>query len=174
MFTSRAEYRLLLNHGSAELRLAEHSRRHGLLSAARLNRIESKRQRIQEWIARLESTRSEGVSYATALRRDRSAALPPDLLQESREVREEVIYRVVYQGYLERELRQISKLSHAEKMRIPDDINYLIIKGLRKECALKLNEIRPSTVGQAGRVSGVNPADLTVLMVAIAAGRGGN
>jgi tRNA uridine 5-carboxymethylaminomethyl modification enzyme len=174
MFTSRAEYRLLLNHGSAELRLAAHARRHGLLSSSRLERIEAKRQRILDWIGRLESMRSEGVSFATALRRDRSAALPPALMVESREVREEVIYRVVYQGYLEREVRQINKLSHAEQMRIPKDINYLTIKGLRKECALKLTEIRPSTVGQAGRVSGVNPADLTVLMVAIAAGRGGS
>lgn len=174
MFTSRAEYRLLLNHGSAELRLAEHARRHGLLSSGRLDRIESKRRRILEWIERLESMRNEGVSVATALRRDRSATLPSALRDESREVREEVVYRVVYQGYLERELRQISKLSHAEQMRIPKDINYLQIKGLRKECALKLSEIRPSTVGQAGRVSGVNPADLTVLMVAIVAARGGN
>ncbi len=174
MFTSRAEYRLLLNHGSAELRLADHARRHGLLSTGRLDRIESKRRRISEWIVRLESTRSEGVSFATALRRDRAAALPAELMNESREVREEVIYRVVYQGYLEREMRQINKLSHAEQMRIPKEINYMVIRGLRKECALKLNEIRPSTVGQAGRVSGVNPADLTVLMVAIAAGRGGN
>lgn len=172
MFTSRAEYRLLLNHGSAELRLATHARQHGLLTGSRLDRIEAKRQLIVTWVNRLESTRVEGVSYATALRRDRAASLPAELLAEGREVREEVVYRVVYQGYMERELRQIHKLSHAEQMRIPKDCNYLNIRGLRKECAQKLAEIRPATVGQAGRVSGVNPADLTVLMVAIAAGRG--
>jgi tRNA uridine 5-carboxymethylaminomethyl modification enzyme len=138
-----------------------------------LERIEAKRQRIINWVDRLESTRVEGVSYATALRRDRAAALPEALLAEPREVRDEVIYRIVYQGYMDRELRQIHRLSHAEQMRIPKDINYMTIKGLRIECAQKLSEIRPGTVGQAGRVSGVNPADLTVLMVAIAAGRGG-
>jgi tRNA uridine 5-carboxymethylaminomethyl modification enzyme len=174
MFTSRAEYRLLLNHGSAELRLSEHAQRHRLLSSSRLERIEAKRKRIANWVDRLENTRVEGVSYATALRRDRDAALPAELLTEAREVRDEVIYRVVYQGYMDRELRQIQRLSHAEQMRIPKDCNYLEIKGLRKECAQKLAEIRPTTVGQAGRVSGVNPADLTVLMVAIAAGRGGS
>ena len=173
MFTSRAEYRLLLNHSSAELRLSHHASRFGLLSPSRLARIEAKRKRIHDWCGALESQRIDGVSYATALRRDREAPLPEGLQAEPREIKSEVIYRIVYQGYMEREQRQIEKLSHAEQIRIPESINYLTIKGLRKECAQKLAEIRPATVGHAGRVSGVSPADLTVLMVAIVASREG-
>ena len=108
-----------------------------------------------------------------ALRRDREAPLLEGLQAEPREIKSEVVYRIVYQGYMEREQRQIEKLSHAEQIRIPESINYRTIKGLRKECAQKLAEIRPTTVGHAGRVSGVSPADLTVLMVAIVAGREG-
>ncbi len=89
------------------------------------------------------------------------------------EVREEVLYRIRYQGYLQREERQIEKLQHAERIRIPASFNYLAIPGLRRESALKLVDFKPFTLGQASRISGVNPSDIGILMVAIAAGRGG-
>ncbi len=175
MFTSRAEHRLLFNHGSAELRLGHHARANGLVSPTRLARIEEKRKRILQWNHQLETQRSpfgEGT-WAEGIRRNRSgAALPPDLSHGAAAIRDEVLYRVAYQGYLAREVRQIEKLSHVEQVRLPVSVNYLEIRGLRKESALKLAEIRPMTLGQASRISGVNPADISVLLIWLQAGRG--
>lgn len=174
MFTSRAEHRLLFNHGSAELRLAHHAKAHGLVSASRVTRVEEKRQRIEGWVSRLETLRTPVGTYAEILRRDAStSALPADFMRESQPVREEVLYRVRYQGYLARELRQIEKLSAIENIRIPATIDYGQVRGLRKESSLKLADLRPMTLGQASRISGVNPADISVLMVWIAARREG-
>ncbi len=174
MFTSRAEHRLLFNHASAELRLAHHARQHGLISSARSNRIELKRRAILEWIKRLETTRdSTGSTWGEAVRRDRHTVLPEDFKREDPAVQQEVLYRVSYQGYLAREERQIEKLSRIEGVRIPTTINYLSLRGLRKESALKLAEIQPMTLGQASRISGVNPADIALLMISIEASREG-
>jgi tRNA uridine 5-carboxymethylaminomethyl modification enzyme len=174
MFTSRAEHRLLFNHGSAELRLAHHARRYGLITSTRLARIEAKRQRIAHWIDRLEKTRVSGVTWADSVRRDRATGvLPEDFLRESEMIRDEVLYRIAYSGYLVREERQIERWSQIEKIKINSDVNYLEIRGLRKESAQKLAELRPMTLGQASRVSGVNPADINVLMVWLRAARAG-
>ncbi len=168
MFTSRAEHRLLFNHGSAELRLGHHASAHGLLSGSRLARIEAKQKEVGEWVRILETQRQGGKTWADLLRRGEAVEnLPPDFLNAPVTVRDEVLYRVRYQGYLLREQRQIEKLSHIEKIRIPADLNYSVVKGLRKESALKLGALKPFTLGQASRVSGVNPADISILMVYI-------
>lgn len=173
MFTSRAEYRLLFNHGSAELRLAHHAKRHNLLSHSRLDRIEAKRERIAKWLNFFETVAAGGGTWAQLVRRSgKTAALPAEFLLESVPVREEVLYRVLYQGYLIREERQIEKFSQIEKIRIPSSFDFRALPGLRKESALKLAEFKPFTLGQASRISGVNPADISILMVAIAAGKG--
>lgn len=186
MFTSRAEYRLLFNHGSAELRLAAHARTAGLLSPERLARIEAKQRSIQDWIARLESTRPEAGSEAAAggqgtwadrVRRSVSGAttepvLPTEFLALPREWRQEVLYRVGYAGYLAREERQIAKLAEVEKIRIPRDLDYKAVRGLRAEAVGKLSDMRPHSLGQASRISGVTPADIGILMVWIEARRG--
>lgn len=173
MFTSRAEHRLLFNHGSAELRLAHHARAHGLVPASRLARIEAKRSRIAEWIGRFETERHEGRAWAEHVRRNPENPLLPDAFgNESAEVRSEVLYRISYQGYLEREERHIAKLANIERIRIPDDINYLSLRGLCIESAQKLAHFKPMTLGQASRISGVSPADISVLMVRIEAGGG--
>jgi tRNA uridine 5-carboxymethylaminomethyl modification enzyme len=171
MFTSRAEHRLLFNHGSAELRLLEHSRRHNLLSERRLNRISSKLKLIAQWENTLETTRRDsGELWGEVIRREKEAAgLPSEFLALSPEIRAEVLYRVTYRGYLEREQRQIEKQKHVEKILIPSSLDYLAIPGLRRESALKLHEFRPHNLGQASRISGVNPADISILMVRIAA-----
>jgi tRNA uridine 5-carboxymethylaminomethyl modification enzyme len=83
------------------------------------------------------------------------------------------MYRVIYKGYLEREQREVERLRHVEKIRIPLNIDYMVITGLRRESALKLSHIKPLTLGQASRMSGVNPTDISLLMVAIEAGREG-
>ena len=175
MFTSRAEHRLLLNHGSAELRLAHHAEIHNLITKSRLDRISDKASRITEWTRFLETNRYQGITWAGNVRKSgQGSPLPEDFLAERPEVRQEVLYRIVYQGYLEREMRQVERLRHVEKIRIPPTLDYLTIPGLRKESALKLANIKPLTLGQASRMSGVNPTDISLLMVAIGAGREGD
>jgi tRNA uridine 5-carboxymethylaminomethyl modification enzyme len=176
MFTSRAEHRLLLNHGSAELRLVDHARRQGLLSAGRLERIERKRAAVHHWTAFFEAQRPGGGqgTWADHLRRQTTGqgpvvALPLEFVHLGPEVRDEVIYRITYSGYLERERRLIGKLAQSERVRIPDDVDYLQVRGLRRESALKLAQIRPRTLGQASRISGVNPSDVTLLGILIEA-----
>jgi tRNA uridine 5-carboxymethylaminomethyl modification enzyme len=175
MFTSRAEHRLLLNHGSAELRLAHHAKSHKLIDGSRLNRIEDKNSRIRKWIDFLDVNRSNGDTWSNMIRREgKETPLPQDFMDETPQVRDEVLYRVTYKGYLERELRDVDRLKHVEKIRIPHGLDYLAIPGLRRESALKLTHIKPVTLGQASRMSGVNPTDISLLMVAIEAGREGD
>jgi tRNA uridine 5-carboxymethylaminomethyl modification enzyme len=116
-----------------------------------------------------------GSTVGETIRREENtkAVLPEEFIAESAEVQAEVTYRVKYQGYLARERRQIEKFSHIEKIQIPSTLDYSQVRGLRKESALKLTEIRPATLGQAGRISGVNPADISILMVIIEASRRG-
>ena len=174
MFTSRAEYRLLLNHGSAELRLAHHAEAHKLISSSRLARIHDKASRIRKWVEFLDSNRCNGITWATNVRRlGQESSLPDDFLRESPQIRDEVLYRITYKGYLDREQREVERLRHVEKIRIPIEIDYMAIPGLRRESAVKLSQIKPLTLGQASRMSGVNPTDVSLLMVAIEAGRGG-
>ena len=174
MFTSRAEHRLLLNHGSAELRLADHAEKHNLISKSRLSRICDKSARIGEWVRFFESNRVEGTTWAGHVRKSgQGSPLPEDFVRETPQIRHEVIYKVSYQGYLERELRQVERLKDVEKIRIPLNLDYLSIPGLRRESAVKLAHIKPLTLGQASRMSGVNPTDISLLMVAIEAGREG-
>jgi tRNA uridine 5-carboxymethylaminomethyl modification enzyme len=173
MFTSRAEYRLLFNHGSAELRLLHHADRYKLLTESRLSKINEKKKRIEHWANFFEATRFNGGTFGDLVRRHGAGEqeLPPGFAEENPFVREEVLYRVAYRGYLSRELRQIEKLREVEKIRIPGKIDYLAVRGLRRESALKLTEVRPDTLGQAGRISGVNPADISILMVLIESAR---
>ncbi len=186
MFTSRAEHRLLFNHASSELRLAHHARDFGLVSKSRLERIEAKRARIEGWIARLEASRptvGSGVgqgTWADRLRRDQGRSgenglggveLPEEFLALGDADRAEVLYRVVYAGYLERERRHVARLQDVDKVRVPADFDFDAVKGLRSESLAKLKAARPLSLGQAGRISGVNPADISILLVHLAARR---
>lgn len=191
MFTSRAEHRLLFNHGSAELRLVHHARACGLLSASRLERIEAKAGRIRDWVTRLDQTRpapGSGLGQGTwgeHLRRahagngpasevvDGRLPVPPEFDGLAEAERAEVIYRVVYAGYLAREERQVARLADVEKIRIPVDFDFTAVRGLRAESLAKLVAARPVSLGQASRISGVNPADISVLMVYLSAARRG-
>lgn len=169
MFTSRAEYRLLLNHGSAELRLAAHAARLQLLPEARLAAIQAKQRGVAHWVDWLEQNRTDGGRWGDVIRRAETLpALPADLQGLGSAIVDEVLYRVRYRGYLERELRQIEKLRDVDRIALPADLDYLTIPGLRRESAQKLQQLRPVNLGQASRISGVNPADISILMVRMA------
>jgi len=178
MFTSRAEHRLLFNHSSAELRLLHHAVDHGLLSGSRIERIKQKRDRIQYWLNIFENQRNHGVTWGDLMRRGGSGGVveveTPELFkQDAFEVRQEVIYNVVYHGYIEREYRHVKKLSQIEKIRLPANLDYLSIRGLRRECAQKLATFKPFNLGQASRISGINPSDISVLMILMESNRTG-
>lgn len=168
MFTSRAEYRLLFNHGSAELRMMEHTERHGLVSGDRLSRMKQKKADVEKWIDWLEKNRRDIASWATHIRRGvGEGELPAELRALEPETLEQVLYRTKYAGYLEREIRQIAKLKDVEKIKIPADFDYSKLNGLRLESIAKLSETKPATLAQAGRISGVNPSDISILMIAL-------
>lgn len=174
MFTSRAEHRLLFNHGSAEHRLLHHAAQHGLVDQARLDRMKAKIFQTCHWIDWIERERPGGEqgTYGDHWRRTtqgqgRAPDMPEAYQNLPESTRQEIEYRVVYRGYLEREEKQIAKLANVEKVKIPPDLDFLTIKGLRRESALKLTEIRPANLGQASRISGVNPTDISILLIFI-------
>ena len=175
MFTSRAEYRLALNHASAEIRLLPHARRCGLLGSDRLQRIEAKAKSVFSISQQFENQRIAGGTIAQALRRlpegeaVPEGILPAEFLKLSQSARQEILYRVRYKGYLEREQRMIEKMRHLENIKLPKDISYAAIRGLRIESAQKLDASKPENLGQASRISGVSPADISLLMVALRA-----
>lgn len=170
MFSSRAEHRLLFNHPSSEIRLLKHAEEHKLLSMNRLRAIKEKSELVLKWQSYLEENKLKGETFAAHIRRTRSKeSFPKELKSLSPEVQEEVFYRIAYKGYLEREKKQIEKLKHIDRVKIPKDFDYGAVKGLRAESIEKLNKIKPINLGQANRISGVNPADISILMIYIEA-----
>jgi tRNA uridine 5-carboxymethylaminomethyl modification enzyme len=174
MFTSRAEHRLLFNHGSAELRLLHHARAFNLLSPQRIARVEAKKNSINAWIKRIETERVAGHIFGDQIRSQGVDSPTPNSFDLAPpEVRQEVLYNVLYKGYIERERRHVLKLEQTEKIKIPADLDYSSVRGLRRECAQKLAAFKPYTLGQASRISGINPADISVLLVLIESTRAG-
>ena len=172
MFTSRAEHRLLLNHNSAELRLCEYAVRYGLVPQDRARRMMEKKLLVETWVNQLEAMYAPGGTYGDLIRKGGGLEdAPSELRSLSKSIRDEVHYRIRYKGYLERETRHVEKLSNVEKITIPADMVFKDIKGLRIESAQKLDKYRPANLGQASRISGVSPADISLLMIAIAARR---
>lgn len=168
MFTSRAEHRLLFNHGSAELRYLKHAEGLGLVGEDRLERIRRKKARIEAATVEWERKRIGGVTWGDHIRREGSVDdLPGGVPVACPEMLDEILYRVRYQGYMAREYRLVERMAKAESARIPLDFDYGSVKGLREESRLKLASVKPASLGQAGRISGVNPSDVTILMIAL-------
>ena len=172
MFTSRAEYRLLLRHDNADRRLTPLGRRAGSVSDADWARFERKEQGIAALQHTLQTTRSDGDTLATWLRRtevewaavcERHPALRewdarPDVV-------EQVNLEAKYSGYIDRQAAEVARFRRLEDRRIPHTFDYTAIPQLRHEAREKLSRVRPASLGQAGRVSGVTPADLAVLLL---------
>jgi tRNA uridine 5-carboxymethylaminomethyl modification enzyme len=168
MFTSRAEHRLLFNHGSSELRMLPFTVCHGLVDASRLRRMQAKADAVAGWVSRLERETTAGGTWGDVLRRGGSTGnLPADYQQLAVSWRAEIEYQILYRGYLEREMRMIDKLQRTEHVLIPADFDYEKVSGLRAESLAKLKAARPVSLGQASRISGVNPTDVTLLMLAL-------
>ena len=189
MMTSRAEYRLLLRQDNADLRLTEIGHEIGLISEERYQQLLYKKFQIKEEINRLiDTTVGASEKVQTFLKSHKSTPLQSgstlaellkrpelsyDLLNEiddnrpelPRDVAEQVNIELKYEGYINRQMRQVDQFIKLETKKIPDNIDYHDVYSLRKEAEQKLSEIRPASVGQASRISGVSPADISVLLV---------
>ena len=193
MMTSRAEYRLLLRQDNADLRLTKTGYEIGLIDEERYQKLLRKEEMIEEEIKRVSHTNvgtseqvqellkafgstplTSGTTLAELIRR-------PELSYEKLEpidiyrpdipidVKEQVNINIKYEGYIKRQMRQVEQFKKLENKKIPDDINYDEIQSLRIEAKQKLNQIRPVSIGQASRISGVSPADVSVLLVYLGA-----
>ncbi|MFM7215664.1 MAG: tRNA uridine-5-carboxymethylaminomethyl(34) synthesis enzyme MnmG, partial [Verrucomicrobiota bacterium] len=167
MFTSRAEYRLLLRQDNADLRLSGLGREVGLLPEAHHVRVVEKEASIRDELARISTTRWGQDTLEELLRRPEVAyrdlqGAPTDL---SDEVIEQVEFSVKYAGYIQRQVAEVERFRTMEEREIPEGFDFGRVPGLRNEARQKLGQIRPRTFGQASRISGVSPADLSLVLV---------
>ena len=189
MMTSRAEYRLLLRQDNADLRLTKKGYEIGLISEERYQKLLRKEELIQKEIERVEHINlgtsevvqnllkqhestplTSGTTMAELIRRpelnyEALAPVDPNRPELDCDVVEQVNINIKYDGYIKRQQRQVEQFKKLESKLIPEDINYDEIQSLRIEAKQKLNEMRPSSIGQASRISGVSPADVSVLLV---------
>ena len=189
MMTSRAEYRLLLRQDNADLRLTKKGYEIGLISEERYQKLLRKEELIQKEIERVEHINlgtseavqnllkqyestplTSGTTMAELIRRpelnyEALAPVDPNRPELDYDVVEQVNINIKYDGYIKRQQRQVEQFKKLESKLIPEDINYDEIQSLRIEAKQKLNEMRPSSIGQASRISGVSPADVSVLLV---------
>jgi len=189
MMTSRAEYRLLLRQDNADLRLSKIGYEVGLLSKERYDHVVEKERLINEEVARVKEINvgarkevqallelygsiplSNGIKLVDLIRRpeldyDKLAPIDPERPNLSDEVREEVNIYIKYEGYLTRQEKQVKQFKKLESKVLPQNINYEEVPSLRIEARQKLSKLRPANIGQASRISGVSPADISVLLV---------
>jgi len=167
MFTSRAEYRLLLRQANADYRMCEHASRIGILSSERLDTVRCENHLINTEVSRLKKQRECGRMLSSYIISKEKVYddLPDSIRALSENVVLEIGTRIKYEGYIARELERIKQFSKLEHMRIPHTLNYDEIKALRFESREKLKQIKPETLGQASRISGVNPPDISILAV---------
>lgn len=189
MMTSRAEYRLLLRQDNADLRLSKYGYRVGLISDARMQHVLEKERMINEEIERLKSIKvgagaaigqileeagssalATGATLAELIRRpeldyQKIKKLDPDRPDLPDEVIEQVNINIKYEGYIARQQRQVEQFEKNENKKLPLDLDYETLPGLRLEAQKKLNLYHPVSIGQASRISGVSPADIAVLLI---------
>ena len=195
LLTSRAEHRLILRHDNADLRLTDIGYREGLISEERYERFQSKKARIENELEKLESIRIKPNEHTQSIIENKGGSrlkdgiLARDLLRRpemnyddimeilneesvlSPEEKEQIEIQIKYDGYIKKSLTQVEKMKRMESKRIPDNIDYDQIHSLASEARDKLKEVRPLDLAQASRISGVNPADISILLVYIEQGK---
>ncbi|SFB01699.1 MULTISPECIES: tRNA uridine-5-carboxymethylaminomethyl(34) synthesis enzyme MnmG [unclassified Bacillus (in: firmicutes)] len=195
LLTSRAEYRLLLRHDNADLRLTEIGHRIGLIKEERYEKFLKKKAAIEDEISRLKtvmirptedvqalirsaegSELKDGIRAADLLRRPEMnykhiEKIVPSETPIDEDVKEQVEIQIKYEGYIEKALQQVERLKKMEDKKIPANIDYDAITGIATEARQKLKQVRPLSIAQASRISGVNPADISILLVYIEQGK---
>lgn len=193
LLTSRAEYRLLLRHDNADLRLTDYGYEFGLISEERYAQFNQKRDQTERELQRLKKVRikpsqvteyleekgepqlKDGILAYDFMRRpyvayDDVAAIYPADEDILKEVKEQVDVHIKYEGYINKAQRQVDKVKRMENKQIPENIDYKQISGLATEAMDRLSMIQPQTIAQASRISGVNPADIAILSVYVEQG----
>ena len=195
LLTSRAEYRLLLRHDNADLRLTEIGHSIGLIPDERYQRFIAKRDAVEAEKARLSSVRikpskevqelirstggselKDGILAADLLKRPEITyahieSLIPSDVDLDQDIKEQIEIQIKYEGYIEKSLQQVERLKKMENKKIPDNIDYDSISGLANEAKQNLKQIKPLSLAQASRISGVNPADISILLIYLEQGR---
>lgn len=195
LLTSRAEYRLLLRHDNADLRLTEIGHQIGLISSERFEKFSAKKEaveaekkrltsiilkpskQVQELIRSLGGSElKDGIRASDLLKRpemtyDHIEVLSPSDVTLDQDVKEQVEIQIKYEGYIEKSLQQVERLKKMENKKIPENIDYDAITGIATEARQKLKKIKPLSIAQASRISGVNPADISILLVYLEQGK---
>ncbi|KHE67434.1 tRNA uridine 5-carboxymethylaminomethyl modification protein, partial [Halobacillus sp. BBL2006] len=195
LLTSRAEFRLMLRHDNADLRLTEIGYNIGVIPEERYKRFKEKQRQIEEEKTRLDGVILKVTEEVQAVIEEaggsklKDAVRATDLLKRPEmkyahierltpsdanlpeDVKEQVEIQIKYSGYIKKALEQIDRMKKMDSKKIPDDIDYDAINGLATEARDRLKQVRPLSVGQASRVSGVNPADVSILLVYIEQGK---
>ena len=183
MMTARAEYRLVLRQDNADLRLTEIGRRAGLVTDVRYDRFMRKKEIVSRETERMKSTyfspetaeavlkkygetpAKSGISVAELLRRPQVKIDDVLFAEYDDDIKGQIETEIKYEGYIKKQQRLIREARSAEEKTIPPDIDYDDVSGLRIEARQKLDKVKPETLGQAGRISGVSPADVAVLTI---------
>jgi len=193
IFTSRAEYRLILREDNADLRLMELGHELGLIGADAAKELRSRREQIATEIRRVKATVvrptaqvkayleeqgskpiQQGVHLDQLVKRaelgyDAVEALAPSAEPVAAAVARQVEIEIKYEGYIQKQIKEVDRFKHLEKIRIPDDFDFQAVHGLSNELKRKLADVRPASLGQSARIDGITPAALSVLMVVLKA-----